>query len=433
MSGGTLALLRTRRFLPLFLSQFLGAFNDNVFKNAMVILITFRLAEAAGYDPRVLATVAAGVFILPFFLFSATAGRFADRFEKSRLIAVIKACEIAFMALAALGLLTGSVGLLFAVLFLMGVHSAFFGPLKYSILPAHLEPEELLAGNALVEAGTYLAILLGTIAGGLLILTGHGIEAVSAGVILVAVAGLAASLFIPRAAPAAPELRLGFNIARETVELVLEARRRRDVFLAILGISWFWLVGATFLSQFPAYAKNVLGADGDVVTLFLAAFSIGVGLGSLLCSRLLRGEVSARYVPVAALGISLFGFDLYAASGRLHGTGELIGVAAYLSTFGGWRVLADLALIAVCGGLYAVPLYTILQARSESARRSRVIAANNVLNAAFMVAAAALTVAMLALQFTTPDVFLAVAAANLAVALYLRKLLPATATAAAER
>ena len=418
-------LLVRRRFLPLFVTQSLGALNDNVFKNALVILVTYRIAERAGLNSQIMATLAAGLFILPFFLFSATAGQIADRFEKSRLIALIKACEIAFMAMAAIGFLAENTYFLLGVLFLMGVHSTFFGPLKYSILPAHLAENELLGGNGLIEAGTFLAILVGTIAGGLLILNDGGVILVSAAMVAVALAGFMSSLFIPRAPAAAPDLRIGVNILRETWNIMAYTAERRDVFLSMLGISWFWLVGATFLSQFPTFAKDTLRADEQVVTLFLATFSVGIGVGSLLCNRLLKSEISAKYVPFGALGMAVFSIDLYFAS--LNGEpapGTLLGVVSFLSGLTGWRISADLMLIAVCGGLYIVPLYAILQTRTEAAHRSRVIAGNNVLNALFMVIAAAATTAMLVFGFSVPDVFLTIAIADLAVAAYICKLLP---------
>jgi acyl-[acyl-carrier-protein]-phospholipid O-acyltransferase/long-chain-fatty-acid--[acyl-carrier-protein] ligase len=425
MRADHLDIMRSRRFLPLFVTQFLGALNDNVFKNALVILVTFRLAAEQGVDAQLTATIAAGLFILPFFLFSATAGRFADKFEKSKLIVAIKSAEIAIMALAVVGFAIANLTLLMIVLFLMGVHSTFFGPLKYGILPAHLKSHELLSGNALIEAGTFLAILIGTIAGGVLILTGHGVVAVSILVLAVASLGLAASLFIPRAEPADRTLKLGFNIAADTWEMIRNAAGQRDVFLAILGISWFWLIGATYLAQFPAYAKDVLGADDHVVTLFLTAFSIGIGAGSLLCNRLLKGEISARYVPVGALGVTLFTIDLYFASGRLLADGHgLLGLGEFLVHPAAWRVLADLLLIAISSGLYIVPLYTILQDRSEPSHRSRVIAANNIINALFMVVSAIGTIVLVKLHFSVPEIFLILGILNFFVALYICRLLP---------
>ncbi len=425
MSNANLEILKSRRFLPLFITQFLGALNDNIFKNALIILVTFKIASETGVDGQLMATIAAGLFILPFFLFSATAGRFADKFEKSRLIVVIKTAEIAIMALAGLAFARSNLTMLMTVLFLMGTHSTFFGPLKYGILPAHLKTSELLAGNALIEAGTFLAILLGTIAGGVLILTGQGILAVSILVLAVALLGLLSSLFIPRAPAEAPNLKLGFNIAAHTWEMTRYAAKQRDLFLAILGISWFWLIGSVFLSQFPTFAKDVLGANDHVVTLFLTAFSLGIGAGSMLCSKLLKGEISVRYVPAGAFGVTLFTIDLYFASGRLSGgASDTLGLAEFLAHPAAWRVLGDLLLISIASGFYIVPLYTLLQDRSAPSHRSRVIAANNIINAVFMVVGAIGTVGLIAMRVSVPEIFLIVGLLNFLVAIYICRLLP---------
>ncbi len=424
MSDRTLGILRSRRFLPLFVTQFLGAFNDNLFKNAMVILILFRIAGEDGLNGQLMVTAAAGIFILPFFLFSATAGQLADKYDKSRLIRYVKAAEIAAMGLAALGFVLGDAYFLTAVLFLMGAQSAFFGPLKYGILPEHLAEDELVGGNALIEAGTYLAILAGTIGGGLLILADGGKTLVSLAVVALALAGWAASLAIPKSPAAAPDLKVNWNLYTETRDIMVLAAKRQDVFLSILGISWFWLVGATFLAQFPAFAKDVLGGSEQVVTLFLTVFSVGIGVGSMLCDRLLKGEVSARHVPFGALGMAIFSVDLYFASGLTAVPAELIGAGAFLAQPAHWRVLVDLFLISLCGGVYIVPLYAILQSRAAKAERARTIAANNVLNALLMVLGALGTAGMLWAGFTVTDVFLAMALANIVVAIYICKLLP---------
>jgi acyl-[acyl-carrier-protein]-phospholipid O-acyltransferase/long-chain-fatty-acid--[acyl-carrier-protein] ligase len=419
------ALLRTRRFLPLFVTQFLGAFNDNVFKNALVILVTYVLATRAGMNGQVMVTVAAGVFILPFFLFSATAGQLADRYDKSVLIRWIKLAEIAIMLAGAVGFYLGSLPLLMAVLFLMGTQSTFFGPLKYGILPDHLGDEELIGGNALIEAGTFLAILIGTLVGGLVILDRHGAGIVSFLVLAVAAGGWAASLYVPPTAPASPELRIRYNIARETWNIIRVAASSRVIFLCILGISWFWLVGATFLAQFPTFAKDVIGGNEQVVTLFLTVFSVGIGVGSLLCNRLLKGAIHATYVPLGAVGITLFSIDLFFATQHPPAAGtELLSAEAFLAHAGSWRILLDLLLISVSGGIYIVPLYALLQERSEPAHRARNIASNKVVNALFMVVSAAATVAMLELGFSVPQVFLAVGLVNAGVAVYISQLLP---------
>jgi acyl-[acyl-carrier-protein]-phospholipid O-acyltransferase/long-chain-fatty-acid--[acyl-carrier-protein] ligase len=423
MKASALEILSSRRFLPLFITQFLGALNDNVLKNALVILVTFGMAQEVGDWANMVVVFAGACFILPFFIFSATAGRFADKFEKSRLIVIIKSAEIAIMVVAVIGFFISSLPVLLLSLLLMGTHSTFFGPLKYGILPSHLKDNELLTGNALIETGTFLAILIGTIAGGILIAAEGGRVIVSALLAAVAGSGLLASLYIPKAPPAAPHLKLGFNIIAHTWEMMREAASKRSIRLAILGISWFWLVGATFLSQFPAFAKDVLGAGNGVVTLFLTAFSLGIGIGSMLCSRLLKGEISARYVPLGALGITVFAVDLYLASRNLAPAGSaLIGVGDFLSGFAGWRIFADLLLLSVSSGLYIVPLYTIIQSRSEPERRARAIAANNILNALFMTVGAAATIGLLALGWTVPGIFLTIAILNLLVALYIYRL-----------
>jgi len=384
----------------------------------MVILIVFRLAPQAGLDGAILANLATGLFILPFLLLSAPAGWLADRLEKSWLISVIKACEIAIMLLGSLGLLIGDIVLLFGALVLMGVHSAFFGPLKYAILPVHLRPHELLAGNALVEAGTFLAILLGTIAGGVLVLRADGALLVSLGLVAASVAGYGASRRIPPAPPTsgpARGLALDPNVVRDSWRLVRAVATRPALFRPILGLSWFWLVGATYLSQLPALTRDVIGADAQVVTLFLTEFSIGIGLGSLLCSRLLKGVVSLRLVKWAGLAISVFTIDLFLACRALDPPGAvLMDLGGFLAVPANWRVLADLLLAALAGGVYTVPLYAVLQVRSRDDERSRVIASGNILSALFMVAGALVTVALLAVGLRVPGVLLVLGLVNLA-------------------
>ena len=423
MSANETNLLRARRFLPLFIAQFVGVLNDNVFRSALVILVTYRLAQSAE-SAQLMATAAAGIFILPFFLFSATAGRLADRYDKALLIRLVKVSEIVLVALAAWAFLRESVPLLMAVLFLMGVHSTFLGPLKYAILPQHLHRDELIAGNAMIEAGTFVAILIGTIIGGSVVLSDNGIALVLGVLAVLAVIGLAASLAIPAAPSAVADLPVGLNIVSATLEMLRYAGSRRDLFLSILGISWFWLVGATFLSQVPVFVKEEIGGDPQVVTLLLTVFSIGIGVGSLLCNRLLKGEVSAKLVPFGALGISLFGFDLWLASSVIVPASGTLSVAGFIAEPAHWRILADLLLIATCGGVFIVPLYALLQDRSEESHRARVIAANNIVNALFMVIGAVAIGALLKAELSIPQIFLTIAAANLAVAFYICGLLP---------
>ncbi|MCA1907895.1 MAG: MFS transporter, partial [Magnetospirillum sp.] len=414
MQDPTFHLLARRRFLPLFVSQFLGAANDNFFKNALVILVIYRLGSESGTAPQVLATVAAGLFILPYFLFSATAGQLADRHEKSRLMKWWKAAEIVIAALGAWALVSHNVALMLTALFLLGLQSTFTSPIKYAVLPEYLRDDELLGGNALIEGGTFLAILLGTIAGGTLVLVENGTALVGWAMLVLAILGFGASLALPRAHGGAPTVTVDWNLAAGTMGLYRLVRHKRDLFSSVLGISWFWLVGATYLSQFPAFAKDVLMADEHVVTLMLTMFSVGIGLGSVLCGYLLKGEVSARHVPFAALAMTLFGVDLYFAAAPAAGGAGLASLSDFLSRPQSWRLLADLLLFAIAGGVYIVPLYAILQAHSDESVRSRVVAANNLVNAGFMVAGAVVSALLLSLGLTPTDLFLTLALANLA-------------------
>lgn len=414
-------LFRTRRFWPLFLTQFLGALNDNLLKNAMVMLVTYRMVTHAGHNAQMLVTLAAGVFILPYFLFSALAGQLADKYDRAMLTQVIKTIEIIIMAIAAFGLLLPNIGLLFIVLFAMGVHSTCFGPIKYALLPQHLHADELVSGNGYIEAGTFLAILLGTILGSVLVLQAHGAEVVAALLLLVAVLGYGSCRQIPHAPAPVPGLRLGWNLWRETSGIIAYSRGDRRIFTSILGISWFWLVGATLLAEFAPFVRDVLHAGPLVVTLLLTLFSVGIGGGALLCNLLLRGRMTTRYVPLACLGIALFGIDLYFASRHVQASGQsLMSLWVFVVSAAGLRVSFDLLLMAMCGGLYIVPLYVTMQHCTPPAHMARVIAANNVMNALFMVASALLTLLLLTLKLSIPEIFLTVAVATLGVAFYLR-------------
>ena len=416
-------LLRARRFLPLLLTQTTGAFNDNLFKSAFIMLITY--GAAAGPDPGVVAAIAGGALIAPFFLFSATAGELADRFERSRLLRILKAAELVAVFGAAAALLTGNLALSLMLLFVLGTQAAFASPVKYALLPQHLATAELVDGNALMEAGTFLSILAGTIAGGVAVAIAWGPAACCLLLLVCAGFGFAASLRVPMAPAPTPNLRLSWNLVTATAGILRHAWERRDVRLSILGASWFWLVGAVSLSQLPSFAKMTLGADSNVVVLFLAAFSIGVGVGSTLCGRLMHGEVSARYVPLAALGMTVFSFDLgIAARAAVPAQTGLIGVVDFLSQLGGLRIFGDLLGLAVSGGFFVVPLYAIIQNRSEEASRARIIAANNVVNALFMAGAAAVTAGLIATGLDTPALFLILGIANALVTVWICKLLP---------
>jgi acyl-[acyl-carrier-protein]-phospholipid O-acyltransferase/long-chain-fatty-acid--[acyl-carrier-protein] ligase len=412
-----MSLLRSRRLGPLLLTQTLGAVNDNLFKNALVVLVLFHVASGGA----ALVAAAGGVFIFPYVLLSATAGQMADRFEKQRTIVWVKLAEVLLMVLAALGFLLGSTPLLFAVLFGLGIQATFFGPLKYAILPSHLGETELVEGNGLMEAGTFLGILAGTIAGGALFALQDGPVIVSATGLVIALAGLATALAIPAAPASAPGLRIGWNLVGETASLLRTARTNRPVWLCLLGLSWFWTVGATLLTELPTLVRDDLGANAPVVTLLLAFFSVGVGLGSIACAGLLKGQVSARFVPFAGIGLSVFIWDFGHAVTHAQG---LTTIEAVLTHPAGWRMLADLLLLAACGGLYSVPLYAIIQEKSEPTIRARMIAANNVVNAIAMAAAAGVT-ALLAIAGIAPvTVLLLTAVLNLAVAGWIMRLLP---------
>jgi len=417
-------LLRQRRFAPFFWTQFLGAANDNVYKNALVIFVAYHAAARSSLDANTLVNLAAGLFILPFVLLSATAGQLADKYEKSRVIRYIKLFEIAIMAVGLAGFLLQSLVLLFLALGLMGVHSSLFGPVKYAILPQHLTSEELVGGNGLVEMGTFVAILLGTIAGGVLVaIPGIGPVLAGAAAIAIAVAGWLVSRGIPLTPAVAPALRINWNPFTETWRNLRFAYGTRVLWLSMLGISWFWFYGATFLTQFPNFAKDTLGGNEHVVTFLLALFSIGIGAGSLLCERLSGRKVEIGLVPFGSLGLTLFAVDLFFATRDMHAR-EMVGIGAFLSQPGHWRVVADLLLIGLFGGFYIVPLYALIQERSNPAYRSRIIAANNILNALFMVASAGLAIVLLGEGLTIPMLFLTTGLLNAAVAFFIYKLVP---------
>jgi acyl-[acyl-carrier-protein]-phospholipid O-acyltransferase / long-chain-fatty-acid--[acyl-carrier-protein] ligase len=407
----------------LFAAQFLSAFNDNALRNALVLMIAYRADPSSQLSAQLLIPAAAGIFILPFFLCSATAGQLADALDKGQLIRLIKLVEIPVMLVAAGGVMAGSVTVLLALLFVMGIQAAFFGPLKYGILPDLVAPGELLLGNALVEAGTFFAILLGTIAG-VVIATRHGGEFVAAMIVVVALLARAASLMIPRTSPAAPRSPVRWNLLAATMIVIRQAVHEPVPFRSMLGISWFWLAGSVYLSQFPAYVRFFLGGEEAIVTLFLTVFSVGIAAGSLLCNRLLGGKVSARIVPWGALGIGLFSIDFWLASPAPAVTAELSGLGPFVADPAHWRILIGLLGIAACGGIFVVPLYAILQAASEPRRRAQAIAANNVINAAAMVVASVATMGLLALGVSVPALFSLTGSATLLVAVLFRRALP---------
>jgi 1-acyl-sn-glycerol-3-phosphate acyltransferase len=410
--------------MPFFMTQGLGAFNDNIFKNALAALLVFKSSELAGLNTNQVVNLSAMLFILPFFLFSALFGQFADKYEKSVQVRLVKLFEIVIMLLATLGFWLNSVSLLLTVLFLLGLQSTIFGPIKYGILPQILSKEELVGGNALIEMGTFVAILAGTIAGPQL----AGVEVgwpywVSIACLMVAVTGYLYSRRIPVAEAVCPDLQINWNIFSETFRNLKFLNENRVVLNSVLGISWFWFFGATFLVQIPSYSQNVLGGDENLMSTLLALFIIGISAGSLLCERLSGNQVEIGLVPFGAIGLTIFGLDLYFASPATPGMG--VTAIEFLSSGASWRIVADLVLIGMFGGFYIVPLYALVQHRSSPQHRSRVIAGLNILNALFMVIAAVMAMTILGpVGLSIPDLFLMTAILNAVVAVYIFTLVP---------
>jgi hypothetical protein len=417
-------LFRERRFMPFFITQGLGAFNDNVFKNGLAALLVFQSSQLAGLNTNQLINLSALVFILPFFLFSALFGQFADKFEKSRQIRYIKLFEVSIMLAATLGFWLDSVPLLLLVLFMLGFQSTMFGPIKYGIIPQVLDRRELVGGNALVGTGTFVAILAGTIAGPLLI----GIEAdwpvwISGTALLVAITGYVASRGIPRAPAVAPDLEINWNFLKETLNNINFIRQNRVVLNGVLGISWFWFFGATVLVQIPSYAKTVIGGDEKLMSMLLAMFIIGISTGALLCERLSGKRLEIGLVPFGAIGLTVFGIEIFFASPTQPGAYDSLG--EFFALGANWRIILDLVMIGIFSGFYIVPLYALVQQRSDPGHRSRVIAGNNILNALFMVVSAGFAMLMLGnAGFSIPQLFLVTALLNLVVAIYIFLIVP---------
>ncbi len=431
MKNSQFDLLKDIRFAPLFVTQFLGAFHDNLFKNALVVLLVYGVLNSqaqTGMAPEVLVTLATGIFILPFVLFSALGGQYADKYPKDKVIRVIKVVEIGVAVLGAISLLSGSVNLCLLTLFALGAQSAFFGPSKYSILPQHLDEDELIGGNALLSTGTFLAILVGTIVGAAFVTMSAGIVMVSLLLIAVAVAGYFSSRYIPDAKAGDPTLKMNYNIVTETYKIIDQLfGYKRSVIESALGVAWFWFLGAVFLSQLPNFTEGVLGASNTVFTLFMVLFSVGIALGGLLNNRLLHGRVEAVYVPLAAVGITIFSIDLFfAGNGYQGGTEEsLMSLSAFLSALSSWRIIFDIFLIALCAGLFVVPLNAIIQHDTPEDIRSRILAGSAILNSIFVVASSVISAILLSMGFGITSLFLMCALANLAVAIYVCQLLPA--------
>ncbi|MGI9325968.1 MAG: MFS transporter [Pseudomonadales bacterium] len=412
--SGQFQLLKERRFAGLFWTQFFGAFNDNLFKSAMTLIFVYGgLIAAEATD--IVVNLAAGLFIVPFFLFSSLAGQIADKYEKSRLVRIIKVYEIVVAALGALAVVIQSVPLMLVVLFLLGTQSTFFGPLKFSILPQQLHESELIGGNAQIEMGTFVAILLGTLIGGVVAAQDDVVLWLSAGVLAVAIAGYFASRFIPNTPATSPDLVVGWNLFTETSKLMSMARGNTTVFLSILGISWFWLLGAAMLAQIPNLAKIYLNGGTTVVTLILSVFTIAIAMGSLACERLSGHRIEIGLVPFGAAGLSLAGIDLYFAVAAADAS-QAREWLAFLDANGSWRVLLDMGLIGFFGGLFIVPLYALIQSRTPAPQRARIIAVNNVFNALFMVVISLAAVGLIGFAgMTIPDFLLMLVLMNIAV------------------
>jgi 1-acyl-sn-glycerol-3-phosphate acyltransferase len=421
--GGQFTLLRQRRFAPFFWTQFLGAANDNLFKFAFTVLVTYQL-QVSWLPPALAGLVIGALFILPFLLFSATSGQLADKLDKKTLIVFVKRLEIGIMALAAWAFFTTHIPLLLLCTFLMGLHSTLFGPVKFAYLPNHLSERELTGGNGMVEMGTFVAILLGNLAGGLIIAVPEiGAHHVGFSCVALAVIGRITAQAVPDTPATDPGLTINWNPFTETWRNLKLAHGNTVVFRSVLGISWMWFFGAVFLSQFPSFAKEVLHGNEQVASLLLIVFSIGIGTGSLLCEVLSRRHVEIGLVPVGAIGMSVFSIDLYFASRGLPPASSL-GLGEFMAQPAHWRVLADLTLLSLFAGLYSVPMYALIQMRSQPTHRARIIAANNILNALFMIASAVIAGALLSAGFTIPQMFLLVGLANAVVAFYIFMLVP---------
>jgi len=415
-------LFAQRRFFPFFAAQALGAFNDNAYKNVLLIFATYQAATYTTIEPQLLTNLAGGLFILPFVLFSGIAGQLATRYDKTIVLKIVKGFEILIMGTATLGFAYHHMGILLGALFMMGAHSTFFAPAKYGLMPEVLHESELVGGNALIQMGTFMAILLGTLFAG--ILASHGdIDIICVALIAIAAAGFAISLAIPRLRPADPALRIDWKPWTSAWDNICAARESRTVFLSILGISWFWFYGALVLAQLPLYSKDILGGNEAVVTVLLVVFSAGIGIGSLLCERLSGHKVEIGLVPFGSIGLTVFAVDLYFAAPHAFGS-QLLDPRAFIAQPGIWRVLLDLGFIGIFGGFFIVPLNALVQQRSRREVLSRVIGANSILNAAFMVVAALFGAIALQAGMTIPELLLTTGILNAFVALYIYSLVP---------
>jgi len=418
----SLHLLRTRRFLPIFATQFLGAFNDNLFRTSMVMLVIYGIYRDANQEAA-FSAIAGALFILPFFLLSALSGQLADAMDKAKIVRVVKSAEIGIMIFGAAGLLLHSVPLMLVALTAMGVHSTFFGPIKYAILPQHLTKDEVLGGTGLVEAGTYIAILGGTILGGILVLQrpdgSYHAEWAAVGVLIVALIGRVVGGLVPPAPPAEdtevdgyPHRGMDWHIVRASITLVSATLHVRRLFLAILSISFFWAMGAVLAAQFPPLVKNIFHADQSVATLFLAVFSVGVAIGSVAINRMLKGNVSARFAPASALMMGVFVLLLYILAKDWTLAPDLVGTREFLRHPLGWAVVLDLLGIAIAGGMFVVPLYAFLTTTVPKSETARTVAANNIVNSGAMVLATLILTGLVLVGVSVAETLFLVAIAS---------------------
>ena len=417
-------LLKQRRFAPFFWTQFLGAFNDNLFKTALVVALAFDAASWTDLSPSLVTNLVPGLFILPYVLFSATSGQIAEKVEKGRLARIIKWLEIGIMGIAAVGWFTHTLPLLLLAVLGMGTHSTLFGPVKYAYMPQHLKPEELTGGNGIVEMGTFVGILLGQVFGAIIVnFKPNGVPLLAAATVAFAVVGLVTAHGIPKTPAPQPKLKVNWNPFTESIRNIRFSAGNRAVFLSMLGNSWFWFYGAIVLAQFPVYAKDYLQGDNSVFVLLLTMFSLGIGAGSLLCEKLSGRKVEIGLVPFGSIGLSLFGIDLYLASLGYHAAGSVDAYAMAMQP-GAWRIIFDVIMIGVFGGFFIVPLFAMIQLRADPQHLSRTIAGMNILNALFMVVATGVAILLLKQGFSIPELFLATAIMNGVVAVYIFSLVP---------
>lgn len=421
------ALLKSRRFLPLFLVQFLGAFNDQVYQKAFIALLTYRLAEQLGLPIAILGIIASALFILPFALITASAGQLADRRDKAILMRWIKAWEIVVMGMAVIGYYTQNVYWLYFVVFLMGAQSAMFAPIKYSVLPQYLHRDELMGGNALVQGFTFLAIIFGTVIGNELILREGGVLIVSIVVVAIAVIGFIAALFTPSAPPRPVAGKVDWFFPRAIYRLIVACRANRPAMRAIFAISWFWFLGATFLSLLPSYATEELGVDVGVLTVLLAGFSIGVAIGAVMSSVISRGKINVNLPPIGALGLAIMAVELWFATppDPLAGA-ELLSRAEFFSSFTGWRILIDFTVLAAFAGMYVTPLNAVLQSEAPDDTRASYIACSNVVDSSFIVLSAILTGVLIAVGVPTAETLVLVTVTGLPMAFLVARYAPGT-------